>query len=608
VPWYAVRARFNDYTWDPASRGARQAYWKAVVAKAPSGYRLPFATHYDDAQTLATMLDAYHALSGMPPWFAATTQRANKDGIPLQYGEAYSIGVPTPTQLASELATPTTNTWPALDIGIGTTAVGLTTAVQDGWIDTGNMFWHPGDAALPTLSWFGYPALNLPGYITEAGFTSVGSTLPDLSTLTYEWRQGATLPLYSKNLYSMGRCIGTLPEIIFGAGVATVQRTDAHGHPKTYYQVRVITWNVADQPTNGSIYNYMWKFNVWFVETAPVLGVPLHFADMPVGTYDAVSNPSGWIKGASFVLQPGADPLDNLLRLLGQAWRFSPTGATAVAHMYYTTSPSGTIFNTPLEVAFTLAAGNTLDAQITRPAVAAMGVPFFNSVVAIDYDTDGSYACVYQCNYPTSPTLPLPPGAELGYPPNAPTSLEGIAAKWFWSGGGDGEIVSWYGGSGIANTCPTVELWVLDPADGAFAVGQHWPVGTDPGVPMPLMYYIRLCRRGARVATDLFTDTASIDDFDTGYYTSMNELKVGYSRDRNGEWVFGYDFGVTKNMTYIYTAPLYPNTYGTSSWPPAALATSSLWMTSHWLSSVGDPVAMSKTEAQSTQLYPVGVV
>lgn len=610
VAWHAVRARFNDFTWNPATSSARQAYWSAVMADAPAGYRLPFATHYDGAQELALLLDQYHSMAALPAWFSNITQRANKDGIPLGYGDGYGFGQPPASQLAGQLTTPATNSWPALDIGIGQSALGYTTAYQDSWIAVGNNFWYPPDDSLPILSWMGYPAMNLPGWITAAGFAppppsgSSWTVVPDLETATYEWRQGKNLPLYGKKLFAMGRQIGTLPETVISAGIAKVQHPDQNGKTQTYNQVRVITWNAANQPINSTTYNYWWQFNVWFVEALVDVDVPLHLADMPVGAYDATNNPSGWRKAGSFVLDSSANPLDDLLRLLSQTWRFDPTGAKAISYMAYNTSTNGSTLYTPLEVVFSNVADNALTAVVGRPAVAAASSPYFANVVALDYDGGGNFVCIYQCNYPTSATLPLPPGAQSGYPPNAPGSLAGISAEWFWSGGGGSEIVGWYGGSGIANTCPTVQLWALDARDGAFAVVSHWANDAPAGQPMPLTYYVRLCRAGQRLATDTFADATGIDDFTLGYLVALDRFKFCYARDQTYNWVFGYDFGVTTGQTYVYSGPIYSN----ASPPSASAATSSSWLYSHWLSSVGDPVALSNTAYATTQLFPVGVV
>jgi hypothetical protein len=336
--------------------------------------------------------------------------------------------------------------------------------------------------------------------------------------------------------------------------------------------------------------------------------VPLHLTDLPVGAYDDTTNPSGWHKAGSFVLEPGANPLDNLQRILGQTWRFDPAGLRAVTHMQYTTTVDGPVQTTPVEVSFDNVADGVLGASVSRPVVAAMSNPYLTRILAIDYDAVGEYVYLYQCSYPTSATLPLPPGAQSGYPPNAPGTLAGIAAKWFWSGGGDGEIASWYGGSGIANICPIVQMWAIDARDGAFALVNHWS-DTPPaeGDPMPLTYYVRLCRAGARVITDTFLDSVVIDDFDTGYLVMLDRIKVGYARDRDGNWMFGYDFGVTAGQTYVYDSPLYPNTYGTPQWPSASLASASSWMASHWTSSFGDPASKAQIDA-TMQAFPIGVV
>lgn len=604
--WHAVRARFNDFTWDAATSQIRQAYWKAIIADAATGFRLPFATHYDDAQWLAQMLDKYGSMSALPAWFAATTLRAKKDGIPLSYGDGYGTGTPTPAQVAAQIGTPTAGTWTAFDVGRGTPSLGLTTAIQAGWIESGTAYWHPGDPSLPTLSWLSYPAMNLPGYVTTAAFATIqNNVLPELESLGYEWRQSKQQALFGKNLYTMGRCIGTLPETVIAAGIAKVRHQDQTGAIKTYTQIRVITWAAADQPINSSVYNYMWQFNVWFVETLSDASVPLHLDELPVGAYDATNNPNGWQKSGSFVLQPGANPLDNLMRLIGQTWRFDPAGGKAVAYMQYTSTVGGAVSSTPLEVTFDNVSNGTLGASVARPSVPAMSAPYFTAIIAIDYASNGDLACLYQCSYPTSATLPLPPGAQSGYPPNAPDNLAGIAAKWFWSGGGDAEIAGWYGGSGAANTCPIIQLWALDARDGAFVMVNHWfnPPVTE-GDPMTQTYYVRTCRAGSRLATDTFADTKLVEDFSNGYLVTLDVIKASYVRDQAGNWLCGYDFGVTKGETYIFSTAWYPN----ASLPSAALATASTWTTSHWMSNFGDPVAMAKTDPASTQLFPLGVV
>jgi len=152
--WHVVRPTFDGFAWTPDVRGARVTLWRAVTAGVGKPtMALPFGGYYDDAQVFATLSNQYGADDAHWPLdYATIAVRADKDGYRGAYAESrYANGT------AQQLAAGLTLTGDAVQIDVGV-AGGITTATErpvKDWIRCGNVFWHPDDPALPTLTWDG---------------------------------------------------------------------------------------------------------------------------------------------------------------------------------------------------------------------------------------------------------------------------------------------------------------------------------------------------------------------------------------------------------------------------------------------------------------------
>lgn len=579
--WHVVRPRFNDFSWTADVMGARRSLWNTLNAAQGKPVSLPFAGYYDDAQLIVDLGTGYGTDTTKWPLAAyrTETERANADGVPTSYAEAWTNGLPA--DLTAALGTFHDGV-PTLDAGLRGGIKSATLRTRDAWIDTGNIFWHPTDPALPTLSWLGYPAQNLPNWlVTGAWVGATGGAIFPLEGWHYEWR-GQTRYVYGKNLYAMGRCIGVLPATLISAAirVETLEHTD-----HTKYQVNrvvAITWDAADQFGNTSGIAYLWAFKVWCVDFPRDGTLPLHVTTMPMGAYDKTSNPTGWQLCGSFAAWPQGDPGNGVGglpdRCLWQMPRFNGDGTAAIAA--FGVPPYAADWG-PLWAQEQVFSDIAPDA-LTVAAVSAVSAPPGGAIVVADYDATGGYVWVWSNSHVTG-DFPTPEGPS-----------DAVFEMFEWSKGGVGEVTEW---AGVGFAVP--DKWVLDACDGAMVLTDHWfacPAAQST-------HQVRMTRRGARVATDTIIDTANIVVAEYESTSYLDRLNASYVRDRNGNWMMGYDFGVTAGASTVYVSTPVCG----QAMPATTGASTSAHFGSRWISSAGDPADMAKIDGLM-RAFPLGVV
>lgn len=592
APWQVVRPTFEGFDWTPNVRGSRIALWNAVTTRLGRELMaLPFAGYYDDAQQVASLT----ATRGMdesqwPTSYQTTAQRATKDGARDAYYEArYANG--TPQQLADALAPPAGKFH--IDVGV---VAGITTATArdaGDWIRCGNVFWHPTDPTLPTLTWDGYPAQNLPLWLVAGGWTgAIGSAVFPLEGWHYEWR-GKTRYVYSKNLYAMGRCIGVLPDTVIAAAIRleTVPIDGQPGKTKHVHRVVVITWRADDQFGDADGIAYLWMFRVWCVDFDVTTDVPLHVTDVPVGAYDVSSNPTGWRACGNFQGDAGdlsIGPL-GVTGIPWQMWRFNGDGTHAVAA--FGSPPYQAESNTWIrELAFQDVGPNAL--SIT-PTSSGSGLPGF--MRAVDYAADGQLAFVWvqTTSFGSSPpgTMLTPDGSVVG------DSYDSVV---WWSRGSAPEARSGFFGPSLDFYWQASDLFVLDAATGAFAMLDHWDACSAAHT---WMYDVRLCRGGQRVDVSWAPDLSKVREGARESENFLDRINPSFVRDRSGNWMMGYDLGVTKDLGEIYVStPLCGEPA-----PVTTGAPTSTHFGSRWISNTGDPATLAHFDADM-RAFPLGVV
>lgn len=588
VAWHVVRPTFNGFAWTSDQTAARQSLWRSVAQQLnKSIMALPFAGYYDDAQAYADFSAKYGADSTKwPVDYKTPTARDYKDGVRGAYTEMRQSGA-TASSIATALAGAQSNI--LLDIGINGSLTTATAREIKNWIDCGNIFWHPDDASLPTLTWDGYPAQNLPFWLVEGGWVGdVGSDIFPLESWQYQWR-GQTRYVYSKNLYAMGRCIGVLPDTVIAAAIRK-ETVAVDGQPDTTKQVNrvvVITWRASDQFGNASGIAYLWQFRVWCADFDVTPDVPLHVADAPIGAYDATANPTGWQACGAFNIAAhdgslGGVPAGLPDHTIWQAWRFNGDGTRAVAA--YGIPPYASDIQGPtsvVEVVLTEVSPGTL-AFNTVTAVESLPSGY---LLAADYDTDGGIAYVWD--------------DHASYDATAPSGVtDAVSRTLRWSHGGDGEIAEW-AGIGVAFV---PDKWVLDAREGAMALTDYWLTCTGSGAVAQGTYRVRLSTRGARVATDTYDDFVHVAEQAWTSDSFLDRLNASYARDRDGHTVMGYDLGTTQSSTPVYvSAPIcgQPN-------PATTGAPVSSYFGSRWLFD-DQTMGFAGLPAAPMRAFPVGV-
>lgn len=579
--WHALRPRFNDFSWDAQNVGARQSTWVSLQTQIGKALSLPFLGFYDDAQRVADYIAQYGAdQTTWPASYASTTVRASADGIPLSYSEVSGSAAATVNAMATALA-PSAQDGYLLDYGLNGGNVG-TLRSEEAWVAAGNVFWHPSDPSLPTLSWFGYPAQNLPNWLVTGGWTdTTGGPIFPLEGWYYNWR-GQTRYIYGKRLYAMGRCIGVLPETVIAAAIQVVTLTHADGSKYKVNRVLVITWNPSQQFGNSTGIAYLWSFNVWCVDFPRDNTIPLHVPVAPNGAYDATSNPTGWQQCGTFTAwpqSPSSEGLGSLPdRCLWQTWRFNGDGTKAIAAFGVPPYMADWGPEWAQEITFSDAAPGVL----STAAAVAVPAPAGGEIVAADYDMAGAYVWVWS-NSSVSEDMMTPEGLS-----------DAVRQTFEWSKGGTGEVSEWSGtGFAIPNK------WVLDAHDGAMVLEDHWIACPSA----QSTHQLRLTRLGNRVSTDTVVDTAYIAVAEYQSTSYLDTLNASYVRDRDGNWMMGYDFGVTAGASSVYvSAPV----CGQAT-PATTGATVTEHFGSHWLSNVGDPQSLAQI-AGSMRAFPLGVV
>lgn len=579
--WHALRPRFNDFTWDTSHFGARQSTWAALVTQIGKALSPPFLGYYDDAQLVTDYFVKYGAnQTAWPPSYNSTTARSSADGIPLSYNEVAGASAATVADMASALGPSAQNGF-LLDVGFNA-GNAATLRSDEAWIAAGNVFWHPTDPTLPTLSWFGYPAQNLPNWLVTGGWTgATGGPIFPLEGWWYEWR-GQTRYVYSKRLYAMGRCIGVLPETLISAAVRVETLHHADGSAYQVNRVIAITWNPSAQFGNSTGIAYFWSFNVWCVDFPRDGTIPLHVTAAPNGAYNATSNPTGWQQCGTFIAAPQSAAGEGLGGLpdtaLWQMWRFNGDGSKAIAAFGVPPYKADWGPQWAQELTFSAVAPGAL----TVTAATAVTAPANGTIVAADYDVASSYVWVANVTQ-SGVNLPTPEG---------PT--DGVAEMFEWSKGGTGEVSEW-AGSGF----PIPDKWVLDARDGAMVLTDHWFACPSA----QSLHQIRITRNGARVATDTVVDTVNIAVQEYTSTSYLDRLNASYVSDRSGNWMIGYDFGVTVNSSPVYaTTPV----CGQAA-PAITGASASAHFGSHWISSAGDPQQLAQISG-SMRAFPLGVV
>lgn len=585
--WHVVRPTFQGFDWTPDVRGGRMALWRDVTAALDRDLMaLPFAGFYDDAQIFASLSAKYGGDDTQWPLdYAGTANRAYKDGYRGAYAEArFANGT------AAQLAQGLTLTDGAVLVNVGVSA-GITTATErpaKDWIQCGNLFWHPADPALPTLTWDGYPAQNLPRWLVMGGWTGdVGSDIFPLEGWHYTLR-GETRHVYSKNLYAMGRCIGVLPDTVISAAIRRETVDAGDGIQKQVNRVVVITWRASDQFGTASGIAYFWRFRLWCVDFDVSADVPLRVADVPVGAYDATTNPTGWRECGAFNVAPhdsnsSAVPPGLPQYTVWQAFRFNGDGARAVAA--YGLPPYATIQSGPTraaEVAFAEIGPDALSYTVNDSVVDVTANGF---LMAADYDAEENIAYVWDDTQPYD--------AE---PPTGGT--DAVTHTLRWSGGGEGEIAGW-AGFGVAFT---PDKWVLDARTGAMAITSHWLVCSGTGAPAISMYEARLAINGARAATDQYVDSAQVAEQAWTSDSFLDRLNAGFARDRDGHVLMGYDLGTTADVTPVYVSQVVCG----QPFPATAYAAVSSYFGSRWLFD-GQPIDLEGLPDAPMRAFPLGV-
>lgn len=590
--WHVVRPTFQGFDWTPDVRGVRIALWRSVTGKLGRDLMaLPFAGFYDDAQVWAANVQKYGSdQAHWPNTYNSTPARAYKDGVRGSYAEAGFMNG-TPQQLADGLTL--TDTAVQIDVGVDG---GITTATErtaKEWIRCGNLFWHPDDPALPTLTWDGYPAQNLPLWLVQGAWTAgVGSTVFPLEGWWYEWR-GQQRYVWSKNLYAMGRCIGVLPDTVIAAAIRkeTVPIDGQPGKTKSVNRVVVITWRASDQGTSGGYIAYLRTFRVWCVDFDATAEVPLHVSDVPVGAYDATTNPTGWRECGTFDSDSDPGFIPGLPRnSLWQMPRFNGDGSRAVASVgVLYTDASGTsewrggTFGR--EYVFDTIEPGTLDWSTV------ISVPYQSSsfLLAVDYSADG----LKFARMMPEGVLPFPLKPTTTPEGNPCTPNDGVV---YWGDDGAWEPLGNAGDFGPPFFV-TTEYWVLDAATGAMALLDHWNACYG------MRYDVRLTYGGARIDVSWMADTVGVREVQTSGMNWLDRLNASFVRDRDGHYVMGYDLGTTKNATVVYASmPVCGQAV-----PPAIGAPVSTYFGSRWLSDVGNLQELAQVGG-SLRAYPLGVV
>lgn len=572
--WHVVRPTFEGFDWTPDVRGARMALWKAVTTRLSRDLMaLPFAGYYDDAQKVASLT----ATRGMdesqwPTSYQTTAQRATKDGARGAYYEArYANG--TPQQLADALNPPAGK----FQIDVGVVAGIMTATARDAsdWIRCGNVFWHPDDPALPTLTWDGYPAQNLPDWLVQGGWTgTVGSPIFPLEGWHYEWR-GQTRYVYSKNLYAMGRCIGVLPDTVIAAAIRkeTVPIAGQPGKTQPVNRVVVITWRASDQFGNAGGIAYLWKFRVWCVDFDVTTDVPLHVTDVPVGAYDVSSNPTGWRACGTFNAFPASGSSAGVPAGLPdvtvwQMWRFNGAATRAVAACGV--PPYAIDGQWPSQVCEAMFDSIGPDGL---SCVFGQGNPATpDNVFAVDYVQGNAWAWVQ---------VRMWTAAEFTYR---------------WSSGGVAHDTDFTGVERV------VERWILSARDGAMAFSGHFIDCAGSGLAAEISYKVRLVYHGVLVATDVWADTAGVYEPDYSSDNFLDRLNASFTCDRDGHYVMGYDLGTTAGVSVVYVS--WP-VCGSAS-PGWAAAAVSSYFGSRWLFD-GAPVTFQGLPIAPMRAFPIGV-
>lgn len=578
--WHAIRARFNDFGWSSDVMGARRDLWNALAAAQVNPVALPFAGYYDGAQLIADLGTGYGTdPTQWPLHYQTETERESADGIPTSYQEAWT-NLDTAT-LASELGAAATGC-PNLDAGDRSGLHVATLRGRDAWIEAGNLFWHPADGALPTLSWDGYPAQNLPDWLVSGALQQSSNDLLTLEQWFYYWRGTEQRAVFSRNLYAMGRRIGVLPATVISAAIHTRVET-VSGQATTIDQLRVVTWEAADQWSDASAINYFYGFRVWFLDCPRFADVPLRLTDLPNGAYDATTNPTGWHAAGLFTVAD--DPSAGTTAW--QQWRFSPDGTRLIAaagSWGYAADWGQDQY--ALEVVLSEVSEGTLG--WTRSIV--VPVPTGGSIAAADYDVNGQPVWVWE-RLTGNPDQPAPPDG----------AMDGVFGMFFWSGGGDGEVTQW---AGLPGAPQVPDKWVLSARDGALILTDHWFECVSNATLGK--YQVRMARKGVRVATYLHDDTflSALGAYnDAGW---LSDLNASYGCDRDGNWLLGYDLGVSAGSSVVYSpAPTCDQAYST--WTIAGCTTSG-HTASRWLASFGDVQTMVQMQDGDLRAYPVGVV
>jgi hypothetical protein len=407
--------------------------------------------------------------------------------------------------------------------------------------------------------------------LVEGGWTGdVGSAIFPLEGWNYQWR-GQTRYVYSKNLYAMGRCIGVLPDTVIAAAIRkeTVSVDGQPGKTKQVNRVVVITWRASDQFGNGSGIAYLWKFRVWCVDFDVTAGVPLHVTDVPVGAYDATTNPTGWRACGTFnVFDMGGNlPVNTFWQMP----RFNGDGTKVVAA--YGIPPYAPDVQFPLNFVCQLSFDEIgPEALSYSPAFIQLNASSVDAVIAADFDADGDIVWVSE------------------------RILDGAPQTFVWSGGGDTLDVAFSGSEHV------VERWVLDAREGAMATSGHFISCIGTGSPADLTYTVRLIYQGVVVASDTWTDTAGVYETENGSDNWLDRLNASFARTRDGHYAMGYDLGTTQGATPVYVSwPVCGATF-----PSTTGASTSSYFGSRWLFD-GEPMVFAGLPDAPMRAFPIGV-
>ena len=238
-----------------------------------------------------------------------------------------------------------------------------------GWIAAGNRYWNAQRPEVPTLSWFGFAALNL-GFETwpiAMNTAVVPPADPIIKRAEFVYPEGCwldyqyafdpafdysaisgpdfsfeQLPFTARALdnrvFARGRCIGIAPKggLVWAAAIQTFESPDADQFD--IYRLVILSHHAEDQPPDWRTHGMTRYLRVWWCDLPrdgllaanPHVIVRGVYGEESEGwPWDQVNNPASW-RGGDLVDAGAPESGTPMALKYASQWVFSPDGMRAV--------------------------------------------------------------------------------------------------------------------------------------------------------------------------------------------------------------------------------------------------------------------------------------